>query len=304
MSDTAAIDISDLRKRYSDGVDALRGLTLRVPSGSIFGFLGKNGAGKTTTIKVLLGMTHPTSGEARVFGLPATDQQASVSIRQRTGFVSEDKDLDDSMTVEEITRFTAGFFPKWRADLEVRYLRAFDLPSARKVKKLSHGMRTKLALLLALCRGADLLVLDEPLSGLDPAVNEEVLQSLVRHVADEGATVFFSSHQLADIDQIADHVAVIDRGRTVVVGPLDDIRAGYRRIQAVFDQDASALTLRSPAIIRTRHDGRVVTVFASGGADAIAAEARSLNAVSVDITPLTLKEIFLETVNASAQVEN
>jgi ABC-2 type transport system ATP-binding protein len=299
-----AIETSDLRKTYSDGNEALRGLTVRVPAGSIFGFLGKNGAGKTTTIKVLLGMTLPTSGEARVFGLPATEQQASVSIRRRTGFVSEDKDLYDSMTVEEITRFTAGFFPKWRADLEARYVRSFDLPAARKVKKLSRGMRTKLALLLALCRGADLLLLDEPMSGLDPAVSEEVLQALVRHVADEGATVFFSSHQLADIDQIADHVAVIDRGRTVVAGPLDDIRAGYRRIQIVFDRDPSTATFRSPGVIRTRRDGRVLTVFASGGAEAIAAEARALNAASVDITPLTLKEIFLETVNASAHVEN
>src|SRR5262249_20425511 len=165
MSDPAAIDISDLRKRYSDGVDALRGLTLRVPTGSIFGFLGKNGAGKTTAIKVLLGMTHPTSGDARVFGLAATDPNASVSIRQRTGFVSEDKDLYDPMTVRDIVRFTAGFYPKWRADLEARYLRSFDLPSDRKVKTLSRGMRTKLALLLALCRSADLLVLDEPMSG-------------------------------------------------------------------------------------------------------------------------------------------
>jgi|KBSMisStaDraftv2_1062788.scaffolds.fasta_scaffold02228_9 ABC-2 type transport system ATP-binding protein len=299
-----AIETSDLRKTYSDGNEALRGLTLQVPTGSIFGFLGKNGAGKTTTIKVLLGMTHPTSGDVRVLGLPAAQQSASVSIRRRTGFVSEEKDLYDSMTVEEITRFTAGFFPRWRADLEVRYLRAFDLPVARRVKKLSRGMRTKLALLLALCRGADLLVLDEPMSGLDPAVNEEVLQALVRHVADEGATVFFSSHQLADIDQIADHVAVVDRGRTVVAGPLDDIRASYRRLQIVFDRDAPAATLRSPGVIRTKREGRVLTVFASGGAEAIAAEARALNAASVDVMPLTLKEIFLETVNASAEVEN
>jgi ABC-2 type transport system ATP-binding protein len=304
MSDPFAIEIADLRKIYSDGVEALRGLTLQVPAGSIFGFLGRNGAGKTTTIKVLLGMTHPTRGQARVFGLPASDPDASVSIRRRTAFVSEDKDLYDSMTVEEIIRFTAGFYPKWRSDLETRYLRAFDLPMERKVKKLSHGTRTKLALLLALCRGVDLLVLDEPMSGLDPAVNEEVLQALVRHVADEGGTVFFSSHQLADIDQIADHVAVIDRGRSVVSGPLDDIRAGYRRIQIVFDRDASGLSLRSRGVIRTKHDGRVVTVLASTGAEAIAAEARALDAVSVDIMPLTLKEIFLETVNTSAQVEN
>jgi ABC-2 type transport system ATP-binding protein len=304
MTDRTAIDISDLRKRYSDGVDALRGLTLRVPAGSIFGFLGRNGAGKTTTIKVLLGMTRPTSGDARVFGLPAADPAASVSIRQRTGFVSEDKDLYDAMTVHDIIRFTAGFYPKWRADLEARYLRSFDLPSMRKVKQLSRGMRTKLALLLALCRSANLLVLDEPLSGLDPAVSEEVLQSLVRHVADEGATVFFSSHQLADIDQIADHIAIIERGQAVVSGSLDDIRDRYRRIQIVFDDDAPALSFRTPGVIRTRRDGRVLTVLASNGADAIAGEARRFEPVSVDITPLPLKEIFLESVNSPVNAEN
>src|SRR5215813_7815858 len=128
MNNPTAIDISDLRKRYSDGVDALRGLTLRVPAGSIYGFLGRNGAGKTTTIKVLLGMTRATSGLALVFGLAADSPDASVAIRQRTGFVSEDKDLYDSVSVADMIRFTASFYPKWRADLEKRYLRAFELP--------------------------------------------------------------------------------------------------------------------------------------------------------------------------------
>src|SRR5215471_8161842 len=142
MTDSV-IETSDLRKTYSDGAEALCGLTLQVPAGSIFGFLGKNGAGKTTTIKVLLGMTHATGGDARVFGLRPSDQRASVDIRRRVGFVSEEKDLYDSMSVQDIIRFTAGFYPTWRADLETRYLRAFDLPAARKVKRLSHGMSTK-----------------------------------------------------------------------------------------------------------------------------------------------------------------
>src|SRR6185369_16731908 len=113
---------------------------------------------------------------------------------------------------------TAPFFPRWRADLEQRYLRRFELPAPRRVKALSRGMRTKLALLLALCRGAELLVLDEPTSGLDPAMTEEVLQALVAHVASEQLTVFFSSHQIAEVDQIADHVAILDRGQAVVTG--------------------------------------------------------------------------------------
>ncbi len=169
-------------------------------------------------------MARPTSGEARVFGLPADVQDASVEIRRRTGFVSDDKDLYDYMTVAEMIRFTAPFFPRWRRDLEERYLRKFELPLDRKVKALSRGMRTKLALLLALCRGAELLILDEPTSGLDPAMTEEVLQALVAHVAGEEMTVFFSSHQIAEVEQIADRVAIIDRGRAVVTGALDDLQ--------------------------------------------------------------------------------
>lgn len=297
MADPFVVETADLRKRYG-GVEAVRGLSLQVPAGSIYGLLGRNGAGKTTTIKVLLGMARPTSGRARVFGLAADAQKASVEIRRRTGFVSEDKDLYDYMTVEGMIRFTAAFYPRWRADLEQRYLRRFELPPDRKVKALSRGMRTKLALLLALCRGAELLVLDEPTSGLDPAMIEEVLQALVAHVAGEEMTVFFSSHQIAEVDQIADRVAIIDRGRAVVTGALDDLRENFRRIQLVFDGEAPEPAFRAPGVERVRRQGRVLTVLSSAGAEPILDEARALSPVSVDVVPVTLREIFLETVAA------
>ena len=295
MSDPFVIEASDLRKNY-DEVEALRGLSLQVPAGSIYGFLGRNGAGKTTTIKVLLGMARPTSGSARVFGVAADAPEASVDIRRRIGFVNDDKDLYDYMTVEEMIRFTAAFFPRWRADLEQRYLRSFELPLTRKIKALSRGTRTKLALLLALCRGAELLILDEPTSGLDPAMTEEILRALVAHVASEEMTVFFSSHQIAEVDQIADRVAIIDRGRAVVTGALDDLRENFRRIQLVFDNDAPETVFRAPGVERVRRKGRVLTVLSSAGAERIVDEARALNPVSVDVVPVTLKEIFLETV--------
>jgi ABC-2 type transport system ATP-binding protein len=295
VADPLVIQTVDLRKTY-DGVEALRGLSLEVPRGSIYGFLGRNGAGKTTTIKVLLGMARPTAGEARVFGLAAGAPEPSVEIRQRTGFVSDDKELYNYLTVAEMIRFTAAFFPRWRADLEQRYLRAFELPAGRRVKDLSRGMRTKLALLLALSRGAELLILDEPTSGLDPAMTEEVLQALVTHVGREEMTVFFSSHQIAEVDQIADRVAIIDRGRAVVTGAVDDLRDRYRRIQLVFDGDAPDHAFRAPGIVSLRRKGRVLTVLSSAGSEQIAAEARVLNPVSVDVAPVTLKEIFLETV--------
>jgi len=299
VADQFVIDTLDLRKAYGD-VEAVRGLTLQVPAGSIYGFLGRNGAGKTTTIKMLLGMARPTSGSARVLGLAADAPASSVEIRRRIAFVSDDKDLYDYMSVAEMIRFTVAFSPRWRADLEQRYLRRFELPPDRKVKTLSRGTRTKLALLLALCRGAELLILDEPTSGLDPAMTEEVLQALVAHVASEEMTVFFSSHQIAEVDQIADRVGIIDHGRAVLTGALDDLRENFRRIQLVFDGDAPEPAFRAPGVERVWRKGRVLTVLSSAGAELILDEARALQPVSVDVFPVTLKEIFLDTVTAEA----
>src|SRR5579871_3714557 len=257
MSEPLAIETAGLRKTYG-GVEALRGLDLQVPAGSIHGFLGRNGAGKTTTIKIVLGMTRPTGGNTRVFGLPADQRQSSLAIRSRAGFVSEEKDLYPYMTVEETIRFTAAFYPGWRRDL------------------------------------------DEPTAGLDPAVTEEVLQCLVAHVGSEEMTVFFSSHQIAEVEQIADRVTIIDRGRTSVSGALEDFRENYRRIQLVFGEEApsaeKAPAFRGPGVLRVDRRSRALTLIASGGAEQIVEEARALNAISVDITPVTLKEIFLETV--------
>jgi len=297
VADPFAIETIALEKRYQS-IEALRGLDLQVPAGSICGFLGRNGAGKTTTIKILLGMARPTSGQARVFGLAADAADSSVEIRRRSGFVSDDKDLYGYMTVGDMIRFTARFFPRWRRDLEVRYAGSFELPLERKVKALSRGMRTKLALLLALCRGADLLILDEPTSGLDPASTEEILQALVRHVAAEEMTVFFSSHQIAEVDQIADRIAIIHRGRTVVSGALDDVRERFQRVQLVFDGEAPEPVFQSTGVARAWRSGRVLTVLSREGADGVLAEARALNPVSVEVLPATLKEIFLETVGA------
>ena len=270
-----------------------------MPAGSICGFLGRNGAGKTTTIKILLGMVRPTSGEVRVLGRRADTASESVEIRRRAAFVSEDKDLYEYMTVGEVIRFTASFYPRWRRDLERHYLAMFGLSASTKAKTLSRGMRTELALLLALCRGAELLILDEPTSALDPAMSERVLQALVGHVAREETTVFFSSHHIAEVEQIADRVVIIERGRAAVTGALDDLRERYRRIQFVFDGNAPDPAFCAKGVERVRREGRVLTVLASAGADVIVEEARALRPVSVNVVPVSLKEIFLE----SADVE-
>src|SRR5688572_5271978 len=294
VSDRLAIETIDLWKRYDD-VEALRGLDLQVPAGSICGFLGRNGAGKTTTIKVLLGMARATKGEARIFGAAAGADARGAVVRQRIGFVSDEKDLYDYMTVGEIIAFTRSFFPKWRRDLEEKYLAKFELSSHRDIKTLSRGTRTKLALLLALCRGAELLILDEPTAGLDPAMAEDVLQALVGHVASQEMTVFFSSHQISEIDQIADHVAIIDRGRMVISGSLDELRDRYQRVQLVFAGDAPKADPKAPGVVRVQRQGRVLTIL-TRDREALIGESRAWSPVSIDSSPVSLKELFLESV--------
>jgi len=292
----AVIDIRDLRKSF-DGVPALDGLTLSVPKGSIYALLGPNGAGKTTAIKILFGLVRATGGTARVFDWPVDDPASSVQIRRRAALVSEEKDLVDSMTVDEIMRFTARAVTGWRDDLARRYCTLCDLHPRREVRALSRGARTKLALLLALCRRCDLLVLDQPTAGLDPAASEQVLQAIVRHVAEDGVTVCFSTHQLAEVEQIADHIAILNRGRTALAGPLDDLRSGWRRLQLVFDGEPPPLTFRSTGVTHVRRDGRVLAAFVRAGIEQAIEEARSWNPAAVEVTPVTLKEIFLETIN-------
>jgi ABC-2 type transport system ATP-binding protein len=296
VSDNAVIQTIDLWKRY-DEVEALRGLNLRVPAGSICGFLGRNGAGKTTTIKVLLGMAHATKGTALVFGLSSAERAAGVDLRRRVAFVSDEKDLYDYMSIREMVAFTRSFYPSWRDDLEQRYLRAFDLRPDRAIKGLSRGMRTKAALLLALCRGAELLILDEPTAALDPAMAEDVLQALVSYVAAENSTVFFSSHQLTEVEQIADHIAIVDRGRLVVDGALDDVRAKYQRIQLVFENDAPDIRVHAPGSHRVRKQGRVVTILSASAGPAVMDEVRGYRPSSIDVSPVSLKDIFLESVH-------
>jgi ABC-type multidrug transport system ATPase subunit len=297
MSD-CIIETSQLAKSFNSQ-PALRGLDLRVPLGSIFGFLGRNGAGKTTTIKTLMGLLRSDSGTARVFGIPVADADRSIEIRRRIGFVTEDKELYPYMTVEEIIRFTRPFFPQWRDDLERRYLRMFDLPPKQKVQALSKGMRSKLMLLLAISRGAELLILDEPTDGLDPAATEDVLRELVAIAASSGTTMFFSSHQLAEVDLIADHIGIIDQGKMIVAGSLDDLKARYQRLQVVLANSVELPARWVDGVESVRQEGRVVSILASHNVEAIAEQARSLPGTTIERFPVTLKEIFLEHVRSN-----
>jgi ABC-2 type transport system ATP-binding protein len=297
MTTAPAIETRLLTKSYCK-IEAVHELNLLVGRGRITAFLGRNGAGKTTTIKMALGMVRPTAGEASLLGTPVSDLKESCKTRRRVAYVAENKPLYRYMTVEQTIRFTSSFYPDWQPALAKRLLTEYELPVHRRVKSLSKGMRTKLALLLAFARRPELLILDEPSEGLDPVGIEQLLKTLVSQSA-EGVSVFFSSHQIAEVERIADHVCILEKGRLVLDAPLDDLRQFYRRIDLVFPSAPVELEFRMIGVERIQTSGCQMSVFASRNAEAVVERAQDLNAVSVEVAPIGLRDIFLETVKES-----
>jgi ABC-2 type transport system ATP-binding protein len=288
-----AIETDGLTKFYGE-FEAVRGLTMRVPTGTITGFLGQNGAGKSSTIRMLLGMMRATAGTGRVLDFDIAKERESIEMRKRVAYVGEDKRLYDYMTVRQMIDFTKAFYPGWNDGVERKLLEDFRLPLDRPTRKLSKGMRTQTALLLAFARGAELLILDEPTEGLDPVMAEKLLELVVGAAAD-GATVFFSSHQVAEVEQIADRILLIDRGQLVLDTTLDRISEDFRRLRGVYAAPFPDGVLEIEGVKRVVVDGRTVSVLASHNVDAIAARMRGHQAgASLEILPMTLKEIVLE----------
>jgi ABC-2 type transport system ATP-binding protein len=223
MHDSAepVISITNLSRRFGSKA-ALHDVSLNVPRGCVFGLVGENGAGKTTLIKHILGLLRAEQGSVRIFGLdPVADP---VAVLGRIGYLSEQPDLPDWMRVQEFIRYTQAFYPRWDPQYAERLREDFGLDPAARVRVLSKGQRAKLGLLAAQAHRPDLLLLDEPSSGLDPIVRRDILEAVIRTVSDEGRTVFFSSHLLEEIERVSDHVAMLHRGQLVLCGGLDEIK--------------------------------------------------------------------------------
>jgi ABC-2 type transport system ATP-binding protein len=288
MSDLA-VETQSLHKRYGS-LAAVNGLEMHVPSGSIYGFLGRNGAGKTTTIRMLAGLTHPTSGQMRVLGLDP--QTSRIAILERTGFVV-DKMLLPSMNGNDLVRFNRGFFPRWSDTLAKKYADVLEIPMKQKFRKLSTGSQTKLCLLLALSQGAEMLILDEPTAGLDPVVTDQLLRVLVDDFANEGRTLFLSSHHLSEVERVADWVGIIDQGSLLLEARLDDMRANFRRVRVVGERLPVA---SSKEIFKTKTGEGTTEFVLREDADRFIVGLRNQGATVLDVAPMNLSEIFLEVV--------
>ena len=227
----SVISVSELTRRFG-AKTALASVSLSLPRGAVYGLVGANGAGKTTLIRHILGLLRAQSGSVRVFGLdPVADP---VGVLSRIGYLSEENDLPGWMRVDELIRYTSAFYPTWEDDYAEELRRTFALDAAAKIKDLSKGQKARAGLLIALAHRPELLVLDEPSSGLDPIVRRDILGAVIRTIAHEGRTVLFSSHLLEEVEEVADHVTMIARGRIVLSAPLADIKESHRSLSEAF----------------------------------------------------------------------
>jgi ABC-2 type transport system ATP-binding protein len=286
------ISILECTKLYRKKV-AVNNISLHVEPGKVYGLVGDNGAGKTTTIKMMLGMLPPTSGTVRVFGLNPI--QDGVAIKKRIGYVSENREMYEWMIVSEIIWFVKQFYDNWNDSLVEKLLLQMELPPKHKIKHLSRGMRAKLALLLAMGHEPDLLILDEPSSGLDPLVRREILEHIITLIQSEGRTVFFSSHLLDEVERVADHVGIVCQGHLLVDMPLEQLKDKMKRIRVAWDNEAP--DIQGLAVIDTLEStGRETAYIADNYSDDILVQFKELKPRSVDVEPLSLEEIFVHSV--------
>jgi ABC-2 type transport system ATP-binding protein len=283
------INISNLSRRFGSKA-ALDGVSLAVPRGTVFGLVGENGAGKSTLIKHILGLWRAESGAVRVFGFdPVSDP---VSVLSRIGYLSEQPDLPEWMRVSELIRYTQAFYPKWDARYAEELRVQFGLDGSARIKTLSKGQRAKLGLLAAQAHRPELLLLDEPSSGLDPIVRNDILAAVIRTVADEGRTVFFSSHLLEEIERVSDHLAMLHQGQVVLCGPLDEVKSQHLRVTLRFE----AQQLRPPVVpgaLNVNGAGRDWTIICNRPVAQITSIAEHFDAEVVDADSASLNEIFI-----------
>ncbi len=287
-----AVSLSGIVKRYGSRT-GLDGLDLQVERSSFHTLLGANGSGKTTTLRILLGFIRPEAGQGSVLGFPLGPGFPPVDLKARIGYVPERFSLYENMTARETLAFVRGLNRRWDPKAEKRYVDLFSLPLDVTVRHMSTGVRAQLALTLAMSARPELLVLDEPTRGLDAAQRFRYLQALVEDCIEDGRTVLLSSHDLYQMERIADHVTILRGGKAVVAGPLDHVKETEKRVRVAGDVTSETLA-GLPGARKVTTDIGGFLVFVSGDVEAFrAAVSRLPGVVGVDVLDQSLEEVFL-----------
>jgi ABC-2 type transport system ATP-binding protein len=292
-----AIELADVSWRAGSSF-AIRDLSLRVPTGSIYGFLGPNGSGKTTTIRMIMGMQRADRGVIRVLG--GTVVEDMPAILAKVGYVPERPHVYPQLTVGEAIRFHASFFPLWDEGWGKQLAERFGLDPERKIARMSKGESGKLLMLLALSQRPRLLVLDEPTDGLDPVVRRDVMTAVLDYVSESDATVFISSHLVHELERICDWVGVMDAGRLVAELPMQSFKNEIKRIRV---QNVPLSPPRAPFVILSRQNTNGIapgeTWVVRGWRDPMRDYFASMGATVRDVVDLDLEEGFVELLRSS-----
>lgn len=284
-----ALSFEHVTRRFGSRT-ALDGLDLSVQPGTVLGLVGRNGAGKTTSLRLALGMLYPDGGRVSVLGMDPAERP--LDVRTKVSLLSEESQLYPWMDVGEILRFGAALHPRWDPGLARSLVERLGLEPSQTVRTLSRGTKAKVGLVLAVACRPDLLLLDDPTSGLDPLVRREVLEGVLEAVPSEGGAVVYASHLIHDVERVADRVAFLDEGRLRVQGSLEGLKDEVRRVTAVFENPIPA-DAALPGQIDVDRNGRVLSIVARAGAEELAARARGLGASEVRIEPMSLEEIVV-----------
>ncbi len=292
------LEFKNVRREYKRGIPVLNELSFSVGAGEVIGLLGPNGAGKTTLIRLAMGMLFPHAGVVHVFGLSPTERP--VEVKRRIGYVAEEQILPAASTVKELLTFHRYLFPQWDGGLERQLLEQFDLPLNRKIVHMSKGQARQAALICAICHRPELLILDEPGGGLDPAARRDFLEASIQLLNREGTTILFSSHHMGDIERIGGRVILLTEGRVRLDSELDRIREDMclAIVPASAVPDVEAID-RIPGCLHTRLVFDDWHAVFEGSPELVTDRiSESLGTNGIGCMRLPLEELFIEMVGS------
>ena len=289
------IEIKNLVREFGNK-RALDNVSMTIQSGTVMGLVGENGAGKTTLIKHVLGLLKAQQGTVSVFGMdPVSNPEAVLS---KIGYLSEEGDLPTWMKVHELMRYSAAFYPTWDDQYAMKLLDEFKLDPGAKLSKMSKGQRSRAGLLVAMAYRPQLLVLDEPSSGLDPIVRKDILGAIIRTIADDGRTVLFSSHLLSEVERVADQISMVKNGKILISDDLDSVKESHYRATLLFAEPLSQHPELAGSLTWTGN-GKEWHLTFCGNPNDLDEAASKWNAQIVERAGLSLEEIFVAQVGAA-----
>ncbi len=283
------IKVNNLTKTF-DGFKALDGVSLCVEKGSVYGLLGPNGAGKTTLIKHLTGIYSSDSGDVTVDGKKVYE---NTEIKSDIIYIGDDLYFYPTYSIDDMAKFYKRIYPSWSDERYENLKEVFKIDTKRKVRRLSKGMQKQVAFWLGICTRPKVMILDEPVDGLDPVMRRNVWRVILQDVAENETTVLISSHNLRELEDVCDHVGIMHKGQIVLQKSLYDLKGNIHKIQVAFENGIPEKIAKNPNVLHTESTGRVHMLIVRGDIAETEREINSFNPVLCDIIPLTLEEVFI-----------